>query len=164
MKACAWFLPDFVPHPFPLLIFLCIFFYVMNHSHGCDRMLHPMNLPSERSNLGVVIKTEAGVTVPRTPLIMSIVPSTTQDSEHRLRFSTGLVTQRKNRRRGPGGSWREAGWRSWEGRRSLETRDRILEGQGDARAGGRRGQEESARWSTCPRGGPAPSLLCGPLL
>lgn len=30
-------------------------------------MLHPMNLPSERSNLGVVIKTEAGVTVPRTP-------------------------------------------------------------------------------------------------
>ena len=66
-------------------------------------MLHPMNLPSEHSNLGVVpdadvIRTEAGVTW--TPLIMSIVPSTTQDSEHRLRFSTRLVTQRKNRRQG----------------------------------------------------------------
>ena len=101
MKAYAWFLPDFVPHPFPLLILLCMFFYVMNHSHGCDGMLHPMNLPSEHSNLGVVpdadvIRTEAGVTW--TPLIMSIVPSTTQDSEHRLRFSTRLVTQRKNRR------------------------------------------------------------------
>ena len=80
-----------------------MFFYVMNHSHGCDGMLHPMNLPSEHSNLGVVpdadvIRTEAGVTW--TPLIMSIVPSTTQDSEHRLRFSTRLVTQRKNRRQG----------------------------------------------------------------
>ena len=101
LKTYAWFLPDFVPHPFPLLIFLCIFFYVMNHSHGCGHMLHPMNVPNEHSNLGVfrdtdVIRTEAGVTVPWTHLIMSIVPSTTQDSEHRLRFSTGLVTQRKN--------------------------------------------------------------------
>ena len=102
-------------------------------------MLHTMNVPNEHSNLGVfrdtdVIRTEAGVTVPWTHLIMSIVPLTTQDSEHRLQFSTGLVTQRKNWETGglveAGGAGKvDVPWRPetgfWKVREMLE-----LEGRG----------------------------------
>lgn len=64
--------PRLCLHPFPLLIFLCIFFYVMNHSHGCDRMLHPMNLPSERQTWEWSLKLRLSNSASRTPLIMSI--------------------------------------------------------------------------------------------